>query len=477
MKTFYINQHGCAKNQTDSELIATYLIQKGFTLVQEPEQADYIYINSCGFIQSAKTESLNSIYSLKNNFPNSKIILGGCLAERYPNELFNSVKELQGVFGNGDLSKISDFITELESTRSVKTFEQKGISYCKRKFAFNYKATAYVKITEGCSNYCSFCAIPLIRGELRSRKISDIVTEIKELIQNGVYEINLIGQDLASFGMGKDDNHSDFYLETELSPLACLLKEISKINGTFIVRPLYIHPDHFCFDILDVIKNDKRFVPYFDIPFQSGDDNIIKAMNRKGSTKDYVYCINTIRQNLPTAVIRTTFLTGFPGESKKAFNNTHNFLQNIKPFWSGCFSYSKEEGTKAYKLKKQVSCKVANKRASILQETQSTITNESLKQFIGTEQDVLIEEVFYSKEDSNEETEGLAIGRAWFEAPDVDGCIVVRYDRDDKSIVEKIKEGNVVRVKILSINGIDLDSSFIELKKEFIQKNINFINL
>lgn len=471
MTKFYIDQHGCAKNQTDGELIVSYLEEAGYVLTQNPEEADFIYINTCGFIESAKKESIDAIYNTKALYPEAKIILGGCLAQRYADTLFESMEELHGVFGNGDLTKITDFMKILEYKRCLQTYEQRGISEGKRPVLFNYKGAAFVKITEGCSNHCSFCAIPLIRGELRSRKPESVVKEIKQLVDNGVYEINLIGQDLAAYGTGKDDFETE---DKSLSPLAQLFKMISALEGDFIIRPLYIHPDHFNQDIIPVMQADKRFIPYFDIPFQSGDNNIIKAMNRVGPSSKYVENIKLIRSSFEKSILRTTFLTGFPGESEEAAENTKAFLKEIEPDWSGCFPYSREEDTPACNMKKQVSEKVSKKRAEALEEIQSQITENRLQQWVSEEVPVLLEEIVELSEEAEDQGEGLAIGRSWFQAPDVDGCIVVRYDRDDEKQSRIMKAGNVVNVKVLAVTGVDLDARLISLKKEFIKKDISF---
>lgn len=472
MTKFFIDQHGCAKNQTDGELIVGYLSKLGYELTDKADEAAFIIVNSCGFIESAKKESIDAVYSIKNNYPNAKIILTGCLAQRYAQELNESMPELDGVFGNGDLSKIGDFMNSVEKTSHVSmTFPQTGVCSGDRPVLFNYPASAYVKITEGCSNHCSFCAIPLIRGELRSRPQQEILDEIKGLVKDGIYEINLIGQDLAAYGTEKDfaasassDSH-DF----SKSPLYSLMEKISEIQGDFIIRLLYIHPDHFNKDILQVMKKDSRFLHYFDIPFQSGDDQIIKKMNRTGSRAIYTSLVQNIRRELPDCVIRTTFLTGFPGESDENAENTLNFLKDIKPSWSGCFPYSREEDTPAYKMKGRVAARLAKKRAEALEEAQAAITAEKLEAFVGQEVSVLVEEII-SAPDEEASDEGLAIGRAWFQAPDVDGSVVIRYDRDNKEEVEAVQPGNVLKVKILASTSVDLDARFVSLLHKFCKK-------
>ena len=460
-KKFFIDQHGCAKNQSDGELLTGYLIKKGYEFTENADEANFILVNSCGFINSAKKESIDAVYSIRKAYPKAKIILTGCLAERYADALIEQMPELDGVFGNGDLSKIADFMEQVAKERAVSVFPQKGVCGGDRPVLFNFPASAFVKITEGCSNHCSFCAIPLIRGELRSRAEKEILAEIKSLVKDGVYEINLIGQDLAAYGT-----------DTGTS-LSALFAKIKEIKGDFIVRPLYIHPDHFSDDIISAIKSDERFIPYFDIPFQSGDDGIILAMNRTGSYKEYAALVKKIRAELPGAVLRTTFLTGFPGETDEAAENTASFLQKIQPDWSGCFPYSREEDTPAYDMKPRVPARTAKARAAHLEELQTAITAERLSRYVGQTLNVLVEEIVAGQEENAPETsaEGLAIGRAWFQAPEVDGSVVIRFEADEKDAVEAVKPGNVVQVKVLASTGVDLDATFIKIIRNFSQKN------
>ncbi len=494
---FFIDQHGCAKNQVDGELIINLLKKKDWEQTFEPTEADLIVVNSCGFIESAKTESINAVMSARQMYPKAKILLAGCLAERYANELKDDLLEADGFFGNGDLSQIYKVIEPLmKDERPVLVPEQKGVCCGDRNLLLSFKGTAFVKITEGCNNRCSFCAIPIIRGDLRSRKASEIIEEIKDLVSKGVYEINLIGQDLAAYGTGAEDNcfgdgrtklpngtpGSEVLTQTDAdgrrlideknicvnqresssdseSGLARLIKMISQIEGTFAVRLLYIHPDHFNEDILPVMKADSRFLHYFDIPFQNGDDAIIKSMNRVGSAQKYKALISKIRETFPDAAIRTTFMAGFPGETEESFENTKAFLRETSTDWSGCFSYSKEDDTPAFSFKKQVPHKIAEKRAAELVEIQAEITRERLKTRCGGECDILIEEVLSQSEENPDE--GLAIGRAWFQAPEVDGSVVVRYDRSAESECNAVKTGRLVRVKIVSSGDVDLNGDFV----------------
>ena len=476
-KKFFLDQHGCAKNQVDGELLITRLEAMGLEKTDSASDADLIIINSCGFIESAKKESLDSVLNARKTYPHAKILLAGCLAERYADVFKTDLPEADGIFGNGDLSKVDTVVRSLfKGNRPVVKPAQKGVCCGDRNLLLSFKGSAYVKITEGCNNHCTFCAIPLIRGDLRSRSAKDIVDEIKLLVKRGVYEINLIGQDLAAYGCGKDDDvfgngtnaYDEVYGESvavakkgtkTLSPLAQLLKQISAVKGTFVVRLLYIHPDHFNRDILPIMQKDKRFLPYFDIPFQSGSDKIIHAMNRHGSYKEYVQLVKDIRTALPEAAIRTTCLTGFSGETDDDAKQTEKFLKAIESDWSGCFPYSKEDGTPGALLKGRVAKKVAQSRADSLSAIQHEITGERLKTRCKKIYDVLVEEVLENKEQSDE---GLAIGRAWFEAPEVDGNVVIRYDLDDKKAVKAIVPGAVIKVKAVAATEFDIDGVYCE---------------
>ncbi|MBO7638942.1 MAG: 30S ribosomal protein S12 methylthiotransferase RimO [Treponema sp.] len=481
-RKFFLDQHGCAKNQVDGEIITTQLESLGYIKTDNSDEADFIIVNSCGFISSAKEESINSVMDFRSAYPDKKILLAGCLAERYADVFDTEMPEADGFFGNGDLSQIGSVVTSLfNGERPVVKPEQKGVCCADRNTLLSFKGSAYVKITEGCNNRCTFCAIPIIRGELRSRKCDEIVSEIQDLVEkHNVREINLIGQDLAAFGCGKDDDvtgsgkngydsiyknldspvieNSDFEKLNGPSFLSMLVERISQIKGDFWVRLLYIHPDHFNPDLLEAMKKDSRFLPYFDIPFQSGDDGIIKRMNRKGSSKTYVQLVNEIRNVFPDACIRTTFLTGFPGEDEVSFENTKNFLSAIQSDWSGCFSYSLEEGTPAEKFKGRVPKKTAEKRAHELEKIQSEITIKRLNERIGKVYDVLVEEIIENKAGTDE---GLAIGRAWFDAPEVDGNFVIRYDLDDSSAVSAIVPGAMVKAKALASSEVDVDGVYV----------------
>nr|WP_253692178.1 MULTISPECIES: 30S ribosomal protein S12 methylthiotransferase RimO [unclassified Treponema] len=467
-KNFFIDLHGCAKNQVDAELIIGIMENLSWNNTSDPDEADLIIVNSCGFINSAKEESINAVLQAKAAHPKAKILLAGCLAERYAEVLKTDLPEADGIFGNGNLSLLPEIIDAMypKKTSSKKIVKktlippQIGVCGGERPKILNFPHSAYIKITEGCDNFCSFCAIPIIRGRLRSRPVKDICNEIKDFIKKDFYEFNLIGQDLAAYQTGKDDI-KEHKKESNLSGLAFLLKTISQIKGDFKIRLLYIHPDHFPQDILPIMTADNRFLPYFDIPFQSGAQNIIQAMNRKGSAESYLEIVQKIRNAFKDAKspygepqIRTTFLTGFPGETDEDFNETINFLKELKPLWSGGFTYSREEDTASYSFKNRVNKKTAQNRLAEIQDIQTGITEKILDSFIGKEIEVFVEELI-----PEDDTGTLALGRAWFQAPEVDGAVVLNFTSNKKDIAGKtISPGSIVKAKITGRSGFDIEA-------------------
>ena len=484
-KTFFFDQHGCAKNQVDGEILIDRLEKLGLVMVSSPEQADIILVNSCGFIESAKQESIDAVIDAKKLYPNAKVILAGCLAERYNNILAREIPELDIIFGNGNLSLIDLAVTELFAPRGSlrggrkrRRYKgsQKGVCTGDREHLLSFKGSTYVKVTEGCDNRCTFCAIPTIRGHLRSRKTDDIVDEIRGFLKRGIFEINLVAQDLAAFGCGETDDefeagkwhdamygqlsspaHEDeSFAQRGKLPICTLLEKICAIEGKFWLRLLYLHPDHITADVLDAVKRDERILPYFDVPFQSGDDDLIHRMGRKGSFASYTALVQKIRSALPESCIRTTFLSGFPHETDEAAKRSEEFLRTIQFDWAGGFVYSREGGTKSFQMGQQVPQKTAQKRLDQLMEAQREITATRLNSRLSQTYDVLIEEVMQA-----EGSEGLAIGRAWFDAPEVDGSFVVRYDAKDGEAASRVYEGAVVRARAVSSGEFDVTGDLV----------------
>jgi ribosomal protein S12 methylthiotransferase len=443
---FWIDRHGCAKNDVDGEEIIARLEAAGHSYVEGAEAADLVIVNTCGFIEDAKRESIEAVVSLKSAYPGKRVLVAGCLAQRYAKDLEQGLPEADGIVGNADLSAVVSAAQAMEAgERPVMVPESApSIGTVRRRRRFDFPGTAHVKATEGCSNHCSFCAIPLIRGELRSRPLEEVASECADLVSQGAREIVLIGQDLGSFGRDYGESGN-----ADLSPksrLPDLLERLTRIEGDFRVRTLYIHPDFFPERMLPLMKDDPRLVPYFDLPFQHASERVLAAMNRKGSGPRYLELIERIREALPDAAIRSTFLLGFPGETEEDFQALRDFQEKAKLDWVGSFAYSREEGTPAYGMRGRVPKKTVEARRKEVEEAQERITREKLGRFVGRELEILVEE---RVERASEEEERLSLGRAWNQAPDVDGLTVLRGE---------FAPGVMVKARVLAVNGVDFDA-------------------
>ncbi|WP_230391361.1 MULTISPECIES: 30S ribosomal protein S12 methylthiotransferase RimO [unclassified Oceanispirochaeta] len=434
-KTFYVENLGCSKNQVDAETIIAALKQAGWEYCDSPDRAELLIVNTCGFIQSAKEESIQTIFDYRKAYPDRKVLAAGCFAERYNEELLHMIPELDGVFGNKAPVKIADMIPGILGGEKPVYMPKADLTVPERKDFFNFKGSAFVKISEGCNNRCNFCAIPLIKGDLQSRSMDDILEEIKTLLNKGVFEINMVAQDLANYGLDKGKR-----------VLIELLKQISTMKGDFWLRLLYIHPDHFPMEILQLLKDDSRFLPYFDIPFQHADKSILSRMGRKGDRETYLKLIETLRTDFPHGVIRSSIMCGFPGETKKSFAELRGFLIEAHLDWVGFFTYSREEGTEAYNYRGRLGTKLAAKKSgkqrSELEDLQQQITEEQMERFVGKELTLIIEEKV--------EGEVLYLSRSYFQAPEVDGLVVLR--------AEGLEAGDIVRARIIKRNGVDLEA-------------------
>ena len=435
---YYLDPFGCVKNQVDAETMMAVLGRAGWERSEDSAGADLVIVNSCGFIESAKQESINAVLAYRQAYPQKKILLAGCLAQRYGTELAESLTEADGFFGNADLS--------LTARAASAVMEGEGRPVLGGKAAapvfvpapgdrplLSLPGSAYVKISEGCNNRCSFCAIPGIRGALRSRSIPDILAECRRLLSRGIRELCLIGQDLASFGADRRAG----------GELPELLEVLSTLEGCFWVRLLYIHPDNFPPPVLDLCLRDGRFLPYFDLPFQHGSTRILRAMNRRGTAESYLRLIASIRSALPGAAIRSTFLLGFPGETEEDFQALLDFQAQARLDWAGAFIYSREEDTPACFMNGQVPGRLGKKRKRVVEERQIPITQARMDRFIGRTEYVLVEERIDGEE-------GLYLGRLPCQAPEVDGAAVISADA-------ALEPGAFVRGVILARAGLDLE--------------------
>ncbi len=436
----YIESLGCAKNQVDAEVLLTYLAENGWTKTEELSQADLVLVNTCGFIESARQESIDTFFQLHDAKPDAKFIVTGCLSQRYAETLRDDLPEADGIFGNHDLSQIVPLVQKvMGGLRPVERPEYPAAS-CERDDRvglLNFPGSAYVKISEGCNHRCRYCAIPLIRGDLRSRPEAAILAEAERLVAAGIKELNLIAQDLAAYGTDGPDHTSKF---------CRLLENIAAIEGDFVVRLLYIHPDAFPQELPALIASNPKILPYFDIPFQHAAVPVLRGMGRAGDRETYLKLIRSIRETLPEAVIRSTIMLGFPGEDRAAFEELMAFIDEARLDWVGSFLYSREEDTPAWKMRTARDHKKAAKEASEwqkeLQTAQERITAQRLQRFVGNTYDVLIEEAV--------EGEDLAIGRMYAQAPDVDGLTVV--------MGRNLVPGSRVRCGVMKVNGVDLQA-------------------
>lgn len=366
---------GCAKNLVDSELLLGLFKDPYFKYENDNNKCDAIIVNTCGFILSAKEESIETIFEIAE-LKKKKLkylIVTGCLTQRYYEKLKNDIKEVDLFIKIDDYKNASRLLSNL--------FNHKiNSSFGTNRQLINSKHSAYLKISDGCSNRCSYCAIPLIRGDNRSIPINTLVKQAKQLKRNGIKELNIVAQDTTNYGI-------DLYKKLSLSKL---LKELDKIDFDWI-RVLYMYPDEITDDLLETIKNSERILPYFDIPIQHGNDNLLKAMNRRGSVASIKKIISKIRKLFINPIIRTTIIVGFPGEDEKAFNDTIKLIKDIKFNSLGAFTYSKEEDTKAYNMKKQVSKKIKEKRLGKLMTVQKQIVSENMNKKIGRQFRVLVD--------------------------------------------------------------------------------------
>ena len=376
-KTIYIETLGCSKNQVDSEKMLALLEDEGYKIVETPEIAQIIIVNTCGFIAPAREEAIETILSLskyKEEGQCKLLVVAGCLAERYGEELEKEFTqdEVDLIFGVRDISQI---IQAIKNNKRLYKPTDYADNLVKRKLT-TFPGTAYLRISDGCSNNCAYCAIPIIRGSLRSRPIEDILEELQLLMQtNNIREIIIISQDTSNYGI-------DLYGRQALTEL---LEKISAILPEKVwLRVLYMHPDHITNTMLQELSKNKHFIPYFDIPFQSGSSSILKAMGRRGDKETYLALLEQIRSLFPDAIFRSTFIVGFPGETEEDFQETIDFIKKASIHWVGAFAYSDEEDTKAWSYEHKISEEDANERLSQLKEIADEISVNLLKKLLGS---------------------------------------------------------------------------------------------
>lgn len=432
MNNVHIVTLGCSKNDVDSSMMYSLLDKNKYQMVNEPSQADILIVNTCGFIDAAKEESIDTILEsveYKNEGRCKKVLLSGCLAQRYPEELIKEIPEIDGIIGTGNIDYINELLDRsLAGDLFIKT-DNLNSAYIEGIRKEEVNTTEYVKISEGCNNNCSYCIIPSLRGKNRSRKIEDIYSEVEYLVSKGAREIILIAQNTTDYGI-------DLYAKYSLSNL---INKISKIEDLKWIRVLYLYPDHFTDDLIEEFKNNDKLVNYVDMPLQHISDDVLKKMNRKTSKEHIIKTLKNLRKSVPDIVIRTTFIVGFPGESDDDFNQLVDFIEDIKFDKLGVFEYSKEEGTRAASLDEQIFDSIKEERKNEIMAIQSEISAEILSKKIGKKLEVLIEE---------EVDEENYVGRTYMDSPEIDGVTYVHSAKN-------LEIGSFVQVDV--VDSLDYD--------------------
>ncbi len=427
---------GCSKNLVDSEIMTGELIKNGFEITGDAESADVIVVNTCAFIDEAKSEAIDTILEM-NTYRDrghlKKLIVTGCMAERYKDEILRELPEVDAIVGVSRFDEIASVIKD-EGDTFLGNENAAYPEQAKREISTPFY-TAYLKIAEGCDNNCTYCAIPKIRGKFRSRKIEDIVSEAKKLAEDGVLELNVIAQDTAYYG-------TDLYGEPRL---AQLLEKLCKIDGIEWIRVLYMYPERIDEKLLKVFVENKKLARYFDIPIQHINDEILKKMGRRTCRKEILEKIELIRKVLPDAVLRTSLIAGFPGETERQHEELCEFIKEVKFDRLGVFAYSREEGTPAYRLPNQIDEETKILRRDRLMEIQNGISKELCKRFIGKILPVLAEEMI----------DGVMCGRSIYDAPEVDGNVY--FEGGEENML-----GEIRNVLIKDADDYDLTGVYAE---------------
>ena len=424
---------GCPKNQVDGEALLAKLKKAGYEIVNNIEDSDVMIINTCGFIEQAKKEAIDTILEVaeyKNAGLISAIVVTGCLAERYQDEIIKEMPEVDAVLGIGANSDIVKTCDKALCGIVTTSFPNKCyLSINDERIISTPSHWAYLKIAEGCDNRCSYCAIPGIRGGFRSRTIESCVDEAKALAESGVKELILIAQDTTKYGQ-------DLYGKYSLD---ILLKELVKIDGIEWIRLFYCYPQRITDSLINVIANEEKVCNYIDIPLQHSDKTVLKNMNRVGDGDDYRALISKMRKALPDLALRTTFMVGFPGETDEQFENLCKFTEDVKFDKMGCFTFSPEEDTSAYDMQNQIDDDVKVRRQEVLMNKQYSITEELNKQRIGRIYKVIIDTFDGEK----------YVGRSYMDSPEIDSGIIFTCDNN-------LNIGDFVNVEITDYNGYDL---------------------
>ena len=430
MKVGFISL-GCSKNLIDTEMAIGLFKNNKFEIVNDVQKAEIIVINTCGFIESAKQEAIDTILEMaqyKENGICKYLIVMGCLVQRYKDELKNAIPEVDLFITIDEYNEFWDKISKLLNNKTNNICKE--LDYMDRVISTGSK-TAYLKIAEGCSNRCTYCAIPYIRGPYVSRPMDEIIKEAKALSKKGIKELIVIAQDTTRYG-------EDLYGESKLSEL---LNELCKIDGFEWIRFLYAYPESITDELIETVKSNDKICNYFDIPIQHVSDIVLKRMNRRTTGNQIEELIKKIKIKIPDVILRTSLIVGFPGETEEDFNKLYSFVKKGYFDKLGVFMYSKEDGTPAAKLKEQIHHNTKKKRYNEIMNIAKEVSKEKLKSYIGKEYKVLIEDITFDNK--------YYIGRTYMDIPDTDGVIILRNTKGNVL-------GKFVECKVTDIKNYDL---------------------
>lgn len=430
MKKIALISHGCAKNLVDSELILGILSDNGYEITLDENESDIVIINTCSFIHDAEKESVVSILNMINS--GKKVIIAGCLAQKYGKELKKEIPEISALVGTTDFTKIVKILKSIENDGTYSEEVSNTPEYIYPENVTRQQITmgssSYIKIADGCNYRCGYCIIPYLRGDYHSRKIEDIVAEAKQLVKKGVTEIILIAQDTTSYGI-------DIYKKPMLPELLTQLNQIENLGW---IRIMYTYPSMVTDELLEVMAKCEKVVKYIDIPLQHSHPDMLKRMNRPAF--DYRKMIENIRKHLPDVALRTAFIVGYPQETEEEFEHLYQFVKDMKFDKMGVFEYSREKGTPSYKLKPLVPKKIMHERYKKLMELQQSVSKKINESYIGKTIPCIIE---------NYTDDGYVVARSQHDAPEVDGLVYIKTD-------EQLIPGDIENIKITGCDEYDL---------------------
>jgi ribosomal protein S12 methylthiotransferase len=429
---------GCPKNQVDSEIMAGLLAQN-YTLIDAPEMADIIVVNTCTFIQPAKEESIETIFEMaryKESANCKTLIAAGCLAQRYGTELMEEIPELDGVLGTGNIDEIAT-IVQASGEKRTNLIKKGTPNFLHHELMPRKRSTpdylAYVKVAEGCDNYCTYCVIPYVRGHFRSRTEESVIREVREMAAQGVKEIMVMAQDTTRFGQDLEGNFL----------LPRLIRQLAKVEGIQWIRLMYCYPERFTDELIETMRQEPKVCKYIDLPLQHGDNKVLKEMNRQGTIEEAEELIKKLRAAMPDLTLRTTMITGFPGETEQEFQTMVKFIQRVQFDRLGVFAYSQEENTPAGQREDQIPVEVREQRRDFIMELQQDISKKRQQRWINRIVPVLLEQKL---------SDGKWMGRTEGDAPEIDGQVYI----DNSSGQVTLRVGDIIRVRILEADSYDL---------------------